>query len=322
MTCRICGSQDLLGRYTAKEMMFGTRERFAYFQCANCACLQIDAIPQDLARHYADGYYSYRRAQRRATAIKRWAGRLRDRYAVFGKGLLGRVLFRLAPAPILCSLRRLELRPESRVLDVGCGAGALVFALGELGLLHAQGIDPFVPNHITYDNGVTVRKLDLFQAHGTWDVIMFHHSFEHLADPGATLARVAELLIPGGRCLLRVPTVSSMAWQHYGVDWVQFDAPRHLYLFAHETIRHLAHAHGFELEEIVHDATAFQFWGSEQYRMGVPLNDDRSYARNPGAGLFSPDQIADFTRRSVELNEAQRGDQAAFYLRKREARSH
>jgi SAM-dependent methyltransferase len=235
---------------------------------------------------------------------------------VFGGGPLGRALYRRAPAIELHSLQPLQLQRESRVLDVGCGAGALVFALGELGLRQACGIDAFVPADIVYDNGVTVKRQDIFQTQGSWDAIMFHHSFEHLADPAATLARVAQLLVPGGQCLLRVPTVTSYAWQHYGVHWVQLDAPRHLHLFSHESMRRLALAAGFELERIVHDATAFQFWGSEQYRAGVPLHDEGSYARNPGAGLFSAAQIAEFERRSVVLNAQQQGDQAAFYLRR------
>ena len=317
MSCRICGGKRVLGHHTVTEMMYGTRERFGYFQCAECLCLQIDGIPGDLARHYAGGYYSYRPAERRSNPLKRWVGRARDRYAVFGGGPLGRALYKRAPVIELHSLQPLRLQRESRVLDVGCGAGTLVFALGELGLRQASGIDPFVPAEIVYDNGVTVRRQDIFQTQGRWDAIMFHHSFEHLADPTATLARVAQLLTPGGQCLLRVPTVTSFAWQHYGVDWVQLDAPRHLHLFSHEGMRRLAQATGFELERIVHDATAFQFWGSEQYRAGVPLHAENSYARNPNGGLFSTAQIAEFERRSVELNAQQQGDQAAFYLRRR-----
>lgn len=317
MNCRICSSAEVLGRHTTVEMMYGTRETFGYFQCARCLCLQIDSIPSDLARHYAGGYYSYRPAERRANLLKRWAGRLRDRHAVFGGGGIGKRLFERSPVVELRSLRPLQLRRDSRVLDVGCGAGFLVFALGELGLRHAEGIDPFLPEPLVYDNGVRVRQLDVVQVQGEWDVIMFHHSFEHLADPAATLARVAELLAPGGQCLLRVPTVTSYAWRHYGVDWVQLDAPRHLYLFAHESIRHLAQAQGFEVEAIVHDSTAFQFWGSEQYRLGVPLHDPRSPARNPEGGLFSAQQMAEWGQRSLALNAEQQGDQACFYLRRK-----
>lgn len=297
-------------------MMYGTREPFEYFECADCRCLQIGTVPADLARHYAGGYYSYREASRQRNPLKRWATRLRDHHAVFGGGVVGRWLCERAPLIELQALRPLHLKPQDRVLDVGCGAGTLVFALGELGMRHATGIDPFVPHEIVYDNGVRVKKQTLEQTPGPWDVIMFHHSFEHLADPVAVLRQVAERLAPGGQCLLRVPTVSSLAWQTYGVDWVQLDAPRHLYLFAHESIRHLAACTGFELVRIEHDSTAFQFWGSEQYRMGIALHDPRSHARSPGT-LFNATQMADYERRSAELNAARRGDQAAFYLRKK-----
>jgi SAM-dependent methyltransferase len=316
MSCRICGSSRVLGHHEAREMMTGSREAFGYFQCADCLCLQIDAVPADLPRHYEGGYYSYREAERKRNPLKRWTTRTRDRWAVFGGGALGRRLYERAPLIELRALQPLKLKLDSRVLDVGCGAGYLVFALGELGMRHTMGVDPYLPNQIVYDNGVTVKKQTLEQTAGPWDAIMFHHSFEHLPDPRAVLLQVAERLAPGGQCLLRVPTVSSLAWQEYGTDWVQLDAPRHLYLFAHESIRHLAEATGFELEGIVHDSTAFQFWGSEQYRMGIPLQDPRSHAKSPGT-LFTAEQIAAFEKRSAELNAAQQGDQAAFYLRKR-----
>jgi hypothetical protein len=144
---------------------------------------------------------------------------------------------------------------------------------------------------------------------------MFHHAFEHLVDPAATLQQVAARLAPGGQCLLRVPTVTSHAWQHYGVNWVQLDAPRHLHLFAHASIECLAQAAGFAVESVVHDAYALQFWGSEQYQLGIAMHDERSHARSPGR-LFSPAQIAGFERRSEALNRRNLGDQAAFYLRR------
>lgn len=313
--CRVCGSTRRLGHHEAREMMTGTREAFGYFQCADCLCLQIDEVPADLARHYEGGYYSYQLATRKRNPLKRWTTHMRDHWAVFGGGAIGRRLYERAPLIELHALQPLQLQPASRVLDVGCGAGYLVFALGELGMRHAMGVDPFVPEPIVYDNGVTVKKQTLEQTEDGWDAIMFHHSFEHLPDPHAVLQQVAARLRPGGRCLLRVPVVSSLAWREYGVDWVQLDAPRHLYLFAHESIRHLAQAHGFELESLRHDSTAFQFWGSEQYRQGIPLQDPRSHARSPGT-LFSSEQIAAWAQRSVELNAAQQGDQAAFVLRK------
>lgn len=312
--CRICGSTRAAGRHTALEMMNGTREPFAYFQCADCGCLQIESIPHDLARHYEGGYYSYTPPRRAANPLKRWAVHARHRWALHGRDPLGWLMYRRAAAYAVRSLRPLRLRPDTRVLDVGCGAGGLIFELAELGCRGVLGIDPFIDADRAYDNGARVLRLGLDDAPGRWDVVMFHHSFEHLPDPAAALRRTAALLDDGGHCLLRVPTVSSHAWRHYGVHWVQLDAPRHLCLFARESIEHLAAAAGFDL---AFDSDAFQFWGSEQYRRGIALRDARSYAVNPAAGLFSAQEMADWARRAVELNRQGQGDQASFLLRKR-----
>lgn len=57
---------------------------------------------------------------------------------------------------------------------------------------------------------------------------MFHHSFEHIADPFETLCSVRRLL-SSGTCLIRIPIVDSWAWENYGVNWIQIDAPRHFF---------------------------------------------------------------------------------------------
>ena len=56
MKCRICGNKEGNAPFEAREMMFGTRERFTYFECNSCGCLQIAEIPDDLARFYAADY--------------------------------------------------------------------------------------------------------------------------------------------------------------------------------------------------------------------------------------------------------------------------
>jgi hypothetical protein len=78
----------------------------------------------------------------------------------------------------------------------------------------------------------------------------------------------------------------------------------------------LARGTGFELSRVVYDSTGFQFWGSEQYRMGIPLRDGAVPQKGPPRGLFSKEDLRQFERRARELNAANRGDQAVFYLRR------
>ncbi len=145
---------------------------------------------------------------------------------------------------------------------------------------------------------------------GQWDVIMFHHSFEHMEDQAGTLAMAKSKLAADGICLLRVPVVS-WAWKYYGVDWVQLDAPRHACLHTPRSLALTARAASFQIAKTIYDSRDFQFWGSELYRAGVPLVEGKKDLRR----RFGRKQMQSFAIRAKELNQRGEGDQAAFILR-------
>lgn len=296
-------------------MMFGYREAFAYFQCIECGCLQIREFPDDMARYYPEHYYSYQEKSTRNGA-SRFMATLRDRYALTGKGMIGKLLYSRFPREELRSLQRLSPSKEMRILDVGCGAGVLLATLHGQGMTELLGIDPFNPGDIEYTGGLQILKKEIHEVDGEWDLVMFHHSLEHIPDQTAVLQGAARLLTSGGFCLVRVPLVSSHVWSHFGTNWVQLDAPRHFYLHSVGSMSMLAGQAGLRVEHIAYDSTAFQFWGSEQYVRDIPLQDARSYLQNPGASEFSRKDIAAFSKRAKELNAAGLGDQAVFYLRR------
>ncbi|HRJ54339.1 MAG TPA: class I SAM-dependent methyltransferase [Candidatus Thiothrix moscowensis] len=316
MKCRICGSEGAHRAYVAKEMMLGLRDEHPYFQCADCGCLQIASIPGNLGDYYPDNYYSYSGVGNSGSALKQKLLRMRDTWAATGHCQLGRIMHFLSPNAKLASLRPAGINPTSRILDVGCGAGHLLHSLREIGFQHLLGIDPFNRADISYPNGLHIEKRDIFSETGQWDLVMFHHSFEHLPEQQANLQQAFRILAPGGMALVRVPTVSSWAWQEYGVNWVQLDAPRHLFLHSLNSMQALAAQTGFQLEQVVYDSFALQFWGSKQYEQDIPLRDPRSWAESPQNALFTAKEIRAFEQRSRELNAINQGDQAAFYLRK------
>ena len=306
MTCRICDNEKGNTDYEAREMMFGYRDVFAYFQCAACGCLQIRDMPADMSRYYPDTYYSYQSATPR-NAFSNAVATLRDGYALTGKGLLGRLIYARFPRVELHSLSRLNVNKETRILDVGCGAGTLLSTLQKQGMTRLLGIDPFNAHDIEQAGGLRILKKEIHDVEGEWDVVMLHHSLEHIVDQAAVMKSAAALLAPGGCCMVRIPVVSSYAWKHYSTNWVQLDAPRHLFLHSAESMSILAGHAGLSVDTIVYDSTAFQFWGSEQYLRDIPLRDEASYLQNPQASGFSSKDIAVFAKRARELNAAGQG---------------
>jgi SAM-dependent methyltransferase len=320
--CRICGA-PARRRFQAREMMFGTRERFDYVECAACLCLQIAAIPRDLARFYPPVYHGRVGHEAAAGPVKRLARRVVGRLAsVDPRDRIGfSRIARLHPAlrhyaAFLEPYRRLGMTRRHRILDVGAGGGQLVATLRGFGFDRAIGIDRFLDSSALDARGrILVQRGEPADMAGPFDLIEFNHSLEHMPDQQAALRQCRALLAPDGAIRVRVPTVTSDAWDRYGTDWVQLDAPRHLYLHSHRSLELTAAQAGLRIAELACDSTSFQFWGSEQYRRDIALDDAASYAVDPNASIFTADQIAGFEAEARRLNLVRRGDQVDALLR-------
>lgn len=312
-TCRICGEQDQHPTWRVREMMYGTREEFTYFQCRSCGCLQIMRIPDELGRFYPDDYYSYRKKNHFAGSGWR---RLRYAGAIQGS-MLGRLAARwFRPAKHLAWIRATGIGSQARILDVGCGHGKYLLKMHLGGYPNSVGLDPFIPDTIRYPNGLTIHKQSLEEfREGTserFDLIMFHHSLEHMPNPLSTLGTATELLKEQGQLLIRVPVADSYAWEHYRETWVQIDAPRHLYLLTRRSIELLARRVGLEVTQVDYDSTKLQLVCSELYQHDIPGN-----ATKQQKDIFSRAELRGFKRKVKELNQSQQGDQAVYYLSKR-----
>lgn len=322
-SCRICGNQKDNQVHRAREMMFGTRDEFDYVECESCGTVQIADIPADLSRYYPSDYFSFESAEETdlgASFVRRLGAKFAGKYLLHGKDLLGKAVLDRKPwiadhFPPSLSEPLLGIDLNSRILDFGCGSGRLLQALHFFGFNNLEGADAFIERDISYSTGVKIFKRTLGELRPEYDLVMLHHTFEHFADPFANMQQLAGLVGIGRFCLVRVPVVN-YAWTKYNVDWVQLDAPRHLFLFTQRSLQQVAESAGFRIEKVVYDSGSFQFWASEQYKRDIPLNDTRSYQVNPANSIFSKEQIAAWETEAAELNRNGRGDQAAFYLRR------
>jgi SAM-dependent methyltransferase len=313
-TCAICGNQEGNTSHTAREMMLGLRTSFEYLECAGCGCLQLTNPPADLASYYPGDYHSFSETRAPADRLgrtQRNLRRLRNR-ALLDDTAVAQILARFGEFPALRSLAPLKLNKSSRILDVGCGSGALLLELWDLGFRNLLGIDRFIPEDVAYHDCLRIRKGSLFDLVGTsWDVIMFHHSFEHMREQRETLEMVSKILAPDGQCLIRVP-LAAFPWKQYGVHWVELDAPRHFYLHTERSMRLLAASVGLNPISVRYEGSAFQFWGSELYAHDIPLRvlDGTNLGR-----YFTKRQIRAFYKVSTRLNRRREGGRAAFYLK-------
>lgn len=290
--CVICGGTE--GKeHTFREKMFSTQEEFAYWECSVCGCLQIVKVPENLGDYYDGNYYSFSMG---LSALERCICKV---YGIAPQ-LAARIRRPgLAARAAICA----RPKPGARILDVGCGGGRLVMVLRAMGF-NAIGTDIFVKTETPY-----VRRSSLLDIESGWDLIMFHHSLEHMTDHVEVLRSAKEKLAAGGTCLVRIP-VANWAWQHYRANWVQLDAPRHLIIHTPKSFRQAAEAAGFTVLQTSFDSNAFQFYGSEMYEQNIPLSQENSEIKRRGRRL-----MRSLNARAAELNRQQLGDSACFLLK-------
>lgn len=326
--CPACLSASRTEVIKVRENMFGISEDFDYSVCAECGSLALITIPENMAPYYPRNYYSVDLDPERALGapVVRQFAELVISSALWGRGVFSSIATAVIPrrqlrtlVSILGSIRGAGLvnGKETRVLDVGCGSGMLVFALGLAGVKDVVGVDPFMSSGRELSTGGRLVKQDLSEVEGSFDLIMFHHSLEHVPDPEASLREALKRLTPGGRVLIRMPTPSSHAFATYGAAWVSLDAPRHLVVLSRRGLATLCERLGAGVLSVADDSTGFQFWGSEQSLRGIPLMDGQSVMVKPRDAPFSKRQLRGWEKRAVDLNRAGRGDQAAWVIEPR-----
>ncbi len=317
MKCRICSNESDNQTFTAREMMFGYRDTFTYLECGSCGCLQLADPPADMKKYYPETYYSFSADDENpGSKGKELIKRARNRYAVTGKGLLGKWLYNRYPQETLWSIGRAGPQKNDAILDVGCGHGTYLKILHRLGYRRLTGVDPYIETDLEPRAGVRIQKKFLHEVNGEWDLIMLHHSFEHMPDPAGAMAQLARLLTDTGLALINIPSASSHAWKTYRENWVQLDAPRHYFLHSDQSLRLLAERAGLKIRHIENISTDFQFWGSEQYKRDIPLTSDQSHAKNPTSSPFMDREITRFRDLARQYNQQNEGDTKAYYLEK------
>ncbi len=313
--CLWCHSTAIARTFVARERLFGMEGEFEYAECAQCGSLQILQPPEDLPRYYPPEYDAYNTlpdAYYRGLlgVIRTW----RDRTVATGKGLLGRLVLLVHPQqdPRVRSIRLLNLSPDARVLDVGCGSGLLLLILHRVGFRNVEGIDPYYPSEHPIGGKVPVYRRTLREhleaQPPPYDVLMYHHVLEHIPDPEQELTLAKRLLKPEGRVLVRLPLAGSYHWKHYGIDWFQLDAPRHLSIPSVQGMKALAERCGYRVDDVGYDALPLHLHASELYRKGILGSQHRS-------DMHTPAQWREFARLTEKLNRTGEADSGVFVLK-------
>jgi len=222
--CRLCGATS--------SLVLATRcrggEQLETVLCDQCGLVRRDPLPslEDLRQYYKAVY-----------RVETGKGRIPSK----------RRLWRISQAGLERALDLLPRLPEAaRTLDLGCGAGELVYLL-RAARCDAHGFDPD-SRYIDWayriiGDAVEENTIENFVPSRNFDAIFMYHVLEHMPDPRYVFSRCSEWLTVGGLLVIEVPNVEARN-QAPGHQYIK----PHLHYFNKTTLTVLASQNGFTLE--------------------------------------------------------------------------
>jgi 2-polyprenyl-3-methyl-5-hydroxy-6-metoxy-1,4-benzoquinol methylase len=179
-------------------------------------------------------------------------------------------------------------RGKARVLDVGCGSGALLARMKALGWeVEGVEIDPTAAE-AARARGVPVRVGTLEQQafpDNHFDAVHSAHVLEHVHDPLGLLRESCRILKAGGTLVTITPNAGSWGHCRFGAAWLNMDAPRHLHLFSTATLRQAAEKSGLNVERLVTTARNAWVYGALSHSIRRTGRGDMSELGKPASLL-------------------------------------
>ena len=326
MQCLICGSllSDKGRDYVIDETMFRIGQSFRYRECEQCGSVNLAEKVSSDTKLYPDNYYSFSidPAETFNGFLPRLLASAMAKSSLKGNRLFLGFMFRYAPmrevrtlASILLSISAAYSGSVSkRILDVGTGSGVLPFVLSLAKRSYTLGIDPFLATEKKTKH-FELKQASIQDIHETFNLILFNHSLEHMHDIEQSLAHAKSLLEPGGTIIIRIPTVSSQAWDTHRENWFQLDAPRHTCIPSRKGLTQLASSCGLQIVNNYDDSTDTQFWLSEAVAKGLSTMDATTGYTAYLTNTHSKQKKRFMRREARKNNSEHRGDQTVLILR-------
>lgn len=230
-TCPICAAEHLTKVMDVKDhSVSGTV--FSIQECGSCGLRMTNPRPgpNAIGKYYAsDDYISHTNSS---------------------KGILNKV-YQLVRNRALSNKHELlrSIRPNGKVLDIGCGTGQFLAYLASRGY-QVSGVEPELKARelAIADHALSVLpSLDRIPAQEQFHFVTLWHVMEHLHDLRQTLKQIYARSASNAVVIIAVPDRESWDAQHYGPEWAAYDVPRHLWHFRRADLSRLLQEHGFEL---------------------------------------------------------------------------
>lgn len=270
VACAMCGGSETKPRPVFEGYDYEYRtcdNRFRFVACSDCGHVYLSprVRMEDIDRIYPRDYVvRVTEIEYPAFAPFRWL-----KLNVLDRGWNKKVIA--------------NLRPESRVLDIGAGFGGNLTYLAGLApfplQLSANDLK-FEPEARSFlvDRGVTLIEgpVEEVQCEERFDAIICQQVIEHVVDPRRLVRWISDHLAPGGVVYLETPDLHGLSRYIFKNHWLALHTPRHFHLFSRKALT--ACVRGCDLEIAFHGAIveASHWPGSLRIKLGMEPHAPRS----------------------------------------------
>lgn len=223
MNCVLCGQSN---NHPVIENIKNPRtvgkELYNYLTCKNCDLWMLDPYPTqaELNQIYTEAYQLYENEDTTlATRIMNKLSRPREEIVTQ------------------------HLKPNAKVLDVGCGNGTFLQSL------QTQGYNVFGTEWSASaaksaqskvgSERITVGDITTASQHQPYDLITLWHVLEHNLDPKALITQIVELLAPQGILVIEVPNSKSALLEKAKNNYPWFSIPEHVTYWSKQSLNTL-----------------------------------------------------------------------------------
>lgn len=279
--CNLCGQDDTKLIFTGKDKLFNKTGSFEVVQCNHCGLVYTNPRPTEetIQYFYPSDYDPYKEDNVGWRYIKVFSEQtklfnkvkndikfiiLKHRYNYSLDYSISypriRWLYQFLKRVSFFYFKRVYYRipywtKEGRALDFGCGRGAYLLMLRELGW-SVVGFDiaKAQSKHLSDRNiPVAIGSIDSSNyENNSFDIATLWHSLEHTHQPLKVLKKIYKLLKKGSLIYVEVPNNESFARYLFQENWFPWEIPRHLYHFSPRTLKKMLLKAGFEEVKINH----------------------------------------------------------------------
>jgi 2-polyprenyl-3-methyl-5-hydroxy-6-metoxy-1,4-benzoquinol methylase len=255
-SCPACGGALGAAVLQSSDRLCGLPGTFSVARCGLCGMgVTLPRVDEArLASFYPTTYGTY---ERLPTGVLSRVSAAVQRFQAW-QGL------RTTPMECLAEL------PAGRLLDVGCGRGDLGAWFVRRGW-SVVGVEPSSQAcAVARSRGIDARTgtlADVELEPGTFDVVAFRHSLEHVSDPLYNLRRAREALREGGVMVVSLPNFGCWQSRRFGGSWFHLDVPRHRFHFNPEALRTMLIRAGFTQVQITTSSSSIGLPATIQYEL-------------------------------------------------------